>query len=186
VAPQQDAPSAPGFDVFHINTPAGAGNGGDAGPPVPGNGRHASSVTTDNESALAETRLQRPPGGPDSDKPWLPRRVRQASLAPQLKTDAPLVPESTQEPASEPEDNGEPGDHGPDPADTRALVQSLQFGLDLAKKSDASGEDSWSTPADKSWPSTPDESWSPPASESWPSPAGNPDLAGRPEDDGGQ
>jgi signal transduction histidine kinase len=186
-APQPAAPGAQGFDVFRIDPSAGSRNGADSSAPGPGNGRHASSVTGDNDKAWPESPPQGAPKGADSDKPWLPRRVRQASLAPQLKTDAPMMPDGTQASANEPGDDNEPVGQGPSPADTRALVQSLQFGLELAKSTDAPGEEAWSTPADKSWPSAPGESWSPPsAGESWPSPAGNPDLAAWPEDDGGQ
>jgi signal transduction histidine kinase len=190
--PQPAAPGAQAFDVFRINPLAGSRNGAESPTPGPGNGRHASSVTGDNDSPWPESppqgaSPQGAPKGADSDKPWLPRRVRQASLAPQLKTDAPMMPEGTQVSANEPGDNNEPVGQGPSPADTRALVQSLQFGLELAKSADAPGEEAWSTPADKSWPPAPGESWSPPpAGESWPSPAGNPDLAAWPEDDGGQ
>jgi signal transduction histidine kinase len=183
---QQGTPSAEPFDVFRINPPAGTGNAAGAGTPGQGNGRPESSVGADRESAWPDPPARRPPSGADSEKPWLPRRVRQASLAPQLKTDGPLIPESTQANASQPEEDPEPVGHGPNPADTRALVQSLQFGLDRARTSETPEGDSWSTPAETSWPPTPGESWSPPGSESWPSPAGNPELAGWPEEEGGQ
>jgi hypothetical protein len=203
MAPQQAAAEAQAFDVFGITKPAEPRNGANAPTVTPWNGRHASSVTDDSASSpWPEPSSWNAPKGADSSKP-LPRRVRQASLAPQLKTDAPLVSESTQAGAGEPDGGNDPVSQGPNPADTRALVQSLQFGLELAKESDGPGEDSWSTPADKSWPSAPSESWSPPTDESWappadeswspppggeswPSPAGNPDLAAWPEDDGGQ
>ncbi len=184
-ARQPGGPSDQAFDMFRISPSAGSPNGADTSAPGPGNGRHASAVT-DDDSAWPESPRLVAPRPVDSDKPWLPRRVRQANLAPQLKTDDPLVPESTQVSASEPEGNNEPAGYGPNPAETRALVQSLQFGLELAKSSGEPGEGAGSTPADKSRPPTPGESWTPPsAGESWPSPAGNPDLAAWPEDDGG-
>ena len=183
--PDQASPGARAFDVFRIDSPPESRNGADAPTSAPWNGRHASSATTDGESPRAEPPTWNAPRGTDSSKP-LPRRVRQASLAPQLKTDAPLVPESAQASATGLDGGNDLVDQGPSPADTRALVQSLQFGLELAKTSDGAGEESWSTPADKSWPSSPDESWTPPTGEPWPSPAGNPDLADWPEDDGGQ
>jgi signal transduction histidine kinase len=185
-APQdQGSPGARAFDVFRSDSPPESRNGADAPTSAPWNGRHASSATTDGQSPRAEPPTWNAPRGTDSSKP-LPRRVRQASLAPQLKTDAPLVPEGAQASATGLDGGNDLVDQGPSPADTRALVQSLQFGLELAKTSDGAGEESWSTPADKSWPSSPDESWTPPTGESWPSPAGNPDLAGWPEDDEGQ
>ncbi len=184
--PQEGTPGADSFDVFRINPPAGTRNTADAGTPWLGNGRRESAVTADNQSAWPDSPPQRPTSGADSDKPWLPRRVRQASLAPQLKTDAPRIPESAQVGASQPESDGEPVGEGPNPADTRALVQSLQFGLERARTSEAPEEDSWATSPDRSWPPMPGESWPPPASEPWQSPAGNPDLAARTEDEGEQ
>jgi signal transduction histidine kinase len=184
-APQAGMAGAQAFDVFRLNSPPEPRNRADGPASAPWNGRHASPATTDDDSALPEPPTWNLQRGADSGIP-LPRRVRQASLAPQLKTDAPLLPESTLASEGDSDGGSEPIGAGPSPADTRALVQSLQFGLELAKKSEGPEEESWSTPADKSWPSSPGESWAPPPSESWPSPAGNPDLAGWPEDDGGQ
>ncbi len=185
MASPQGHPSRQAFDVFRIDPSAGSGDGADASPLAAGNGRQASSPAAGSGFAWPESPRATAPGGADSDKPWLPRRVRQASLAPQLKTDGPLVPESTPASGSGPADVDEPAGEGPDPADTRALVQSLQFGLELARTADAQQDDSWSTPADTLRPSTADESSSPPDGASWPSPAGDPDLAAWPEDDGG-
>ena len=81
-------------------------------------------------------------------RPWLPRRERQASLAPQLKTDATTA-------ADDPQSDGL---DGPSPAGSRALVESLQLGLDRARATSADpwpgGDQPW---AGDAWPST--ESW---------------------------
>jgi hypothetical protein len=91
----------------------------------------------------------------DQARPWLPRRVRQASLAPQLKTDIPAA--EAQQPNGSQDAGPDVGD-GPDPADTRALVQSLQVGLERARTTAA------------------------PEDQTWASPAGNPELAPWPEE----
>jgi hypothetical protein len=101
----------------------------------------------------------------------LPRRERQASLAPQLK----------KEPAAAEEDLQADDFGGPSPASSRALVESLQQGLDLAR---ATPEDPWPG-GDQPWASDP---WA--ATESWPSgqwqaPAGQ-DRSATAEDAEGQ
>jgi signal transduction histidine kinase len=76
--------------------------------------------TGDEDNETAETSL-----------PWLPKRRRQQSLAPQLKIDRPAQEEA------------EPTDaDGPSPDDTRALVESVHIGLNRARM----------TPAEDSWP----------------------------------
>jgi signal transduction histidine kinase len=82
--------------------------------------------------------------GTEFPLPWLPRRQRQESLAPQLKTDTPADDEAERADAD-----------GPSPAGTQALVESLQFGLDRAR----------ATPDEDSWPEVP-----PWAAYSWPAP----------------
>jgi signal transduction histidine kinase len=104
-----------------------------------------------------------------SVRPGLPRRERQASLAPQLKKEPAAVEEDPQ------------ADDGPSPASSRALVESLQQGLDLAR---AAPDDPWPA-GDQPWASDP---WA--ATESWPSgqwqtPA-RPDRAATAEDAEGQ
>ncbi|HXW45372.1 MAG TPA: nitrate- and nitrite sensing domain-containing protein [Streptosporangiaceae bacterium] len=106
----------------------------------------------------------------------LPRRERQASLAPQLKTDGPAVPE-------EADANGAAG---PSPAGSRALVESLQYALDRARATPTPPDDPWPAadpwaPAD-SWPSGPwAQADSRPAADASP-PADKQDLASAPED----
>ncbi len=96
--------------------------------------------------------------GRDQTRPWLPRRVRQASLAPQLKTDIPAAAEAHQQNGSE-DASPDVGD-GPDPADTRALVQSLQVGLERARTTTAPDDDPWASPAGNPelapWPEEPE------------------------------
>ncbi len=115
--------------------------------------------------------------GSAEPRPWLPRRERQASLAPQLKTDGPALSEET-------EANGSAG---PSPAGSRSLVESLQYGLDRARATPSADDDAWpvadSWPPADSWPSgsawAQTDAW--PTAGSWP-PAENHDLAGAPED----
>jgi signal transduction histidine kinase len=145
--------------------------------PAAGNARLTPYVTA-AEGSRSDSPFWRTSAATASNKPGLPRRVRQASLAPQLKTEVPAFADDGQVIAGAAEDADGMAPAGPNPADTRALVQSLQFGLELARTTDA--------PADESWPPDAGESWSPPASEPRPSPAGNPDLAGWPEDNRGQ
>jgi hypothetical protein len=76
----------------------------------------------------------------------LPRRQRQASLAPQLRTDRPAV-----------EDGMSDDSDGLNPATSRALAESLQHGLDLARAAPPAPDDPW--PASGSWPQ-----------DAWPSP----------------
>ncbi len=142
-----------------------------------GNGGRTPDGTPDDGRSWPDSLVWRTGAATDANKPWLPRRVRQASLAPQLKTEVPAVPEDARVTAGGADDANGLAPEGPDPADTRALVQSLQFGLELARTTDA--------PADESWPPPAGESWPPQASEPWQSPTGNLDLAARPEDDGG-
>jgi hypothetical protein len=153
-------------------------------PPAGGHPRLSPYGPPDEEAPSPDWR-DRENGTGSDPKPWLPRRVRQASLAPQLKTDAPLRPEDIQPEMPGAEDGLDEAGAGPNPDDTRALVQSLQFGLERARTADSPGDDTWISPPGESWPSA-GESWSPPGSEVWPSPAGNPDLAAGPEDDEGQ
>jgi hypothetical protein len=175
-ARHRDSSSLP-EDAARTKMLADSANGAAEPTPAAGEGRHAPPVTADEGSLWSASPVRRAAAATDSDKPWLPRRVRQASLAPQLKTDVLAVSEDARGTTAGAEDADGLGPEGPNPADTRALVQSLQFGLDLARTTDA--------PTDESWPPT-DESPLPRASEPWPSPAGSPDLAAGPEDNGGQ
>ena len=99
----------------------------------------------------------------------LPRRQRQASLAPQLRDSGPAPIEELQD-ASD----------GPNPDGTRALVESLQYGFDRARATPAEEEDPWPH-GGQSWPSDPwqsTDSWS---AGSWPAPP-RPDATGPAED----
>jgi signal transduction histidine kinase len=158
------------FDVFSLRSPAEPGNGAAGPAPAAGNGRLTPYAGSDDGSAWPGSPARETGAAAEPGKPWLPRRVRQASLAPQLRTDAPLVSEETPVNSAGPNDGNGAAGGGPSPADTRALVQSLQFGLELARNTDSPGDDAWPSPGE----------------EPWPSPAGNPDLVGWPEDDGGQ
>jgi signal transduction histidine kinase len=128
------------------NQLAAGGNGGNGG-----NGLAAGG----NGQAVASP-------ASDTAPPWLPRRERQASLAPQLKTDTPVSGDDARADATD----------GPSPAGTRALVESLQYGLDRARTASPPAEDPW-----------PDDSW--PPADSRPA-SGGPDLAAGPEEPGGQ
>jgi signal transduction histidine kinase len=73
--------------------------------------------------------------------PGLPRRRRQASLAPQLRDDGRREVEREEAEASD----------GPSPNGSRALAESLQQGLERAQAADdESGNGSW--PSDGTWP----------------------------------
>jgi len=146
-------------------------------PPASGDGRLTPYVTAHDDTSWSDSRGSQTGAATDSTKPWLPRRVRQASLAPQLKTDVLAIADDAQLSAGESDATGL-APEGPDPGQTRALVESLQVGLDLARETDAPASESWPPPADESWPQ--------PASKTWPTPAGNPDLAAWPEDIGEQ
>ena len=68
---------------------------------------------------------------PSTAPPALPRRHRQASLAPQLRTDNPAAAglSDSQENLS--------------PAGSRALVESFQYGLDRAATTSMPADDPW-------------------------------------------
>jgi hypothetical protein len=72
----------------------------------------------------------------------LPRRQRQASLAPQLRNDGPAA-----------EDVMSDESDGLNPAASRAMVESLQQGLDLARATPPAAEDPW--PPSGTWPQDP-------------------------------
>ena len=108
-----------------------------------------------------------------SIRPWLPRRQRQASLAPELREDTRAGVQDSAADASD----------GPSPAGSRALVESLQYGLDLARVTPTGSDDPWPTDpwsSGDAWPSP--DSW---RSESWP-PPGRSGPAAAPEDAEGQ
>jgi signal transduction histidine kinase len=83
--------------------------------------------------------------------PGLPRRLRQASLAPQLRDDGRDLADSEQAEASD----------GLSPGGSRALAESLQQAFDRARAAEGSADDS-SLP-DDGW--LPDSSW---PAQSWP------------------
>jgi signal transduction histidine kinase len=95
-----------------------------------------------------------PDSGAGAETPGLPRRVRQASLAPELKADPAAVPGEVQstDPAGELKPAGSAGEaQPPDPSDgrsaehSRSLVDALQFGWRRGL-TDADQYDVW-TPA---------------------------------------
>jgi signal transduction histidine kinase len=146
--------------------------------PATGNGRLWPGVTADPDASRSDFDVWRTGAAADSHKPSLPHRIRQASLAPQLKTDVPAFGDDARVTVGEVEDANRMAPAGPNPADTRALVQSMQLGLELARTTDATADDSWPSPAGGHWPAS--------ASEPWPSPTGDADPAASPEDNGGQ
>jgi signal transduction histidine kinase len=101
--------------------------------------------------------------------PGLPRRLRQASLAPQLRGDGPAAVDGEQAEGSD----------GVSPDSGRALAESLQHAFDRARAAEGSADGS--SPSDDGWPS--DASWS---VQSWPAggwqAAETPEVASSPED----
>jgi signal transduction histidine kinase len=83
--------------------------------------------------------------------PGLPRRLRQASLAPQLRGDGPGATDGEQAEGSD----------GLSPGSSRALAESLQRAFDRARAAEESADGS--SPSDDGWPS--DASW---PAQSWP------------------
>jgi hypothetical protein len=85
------------------------------------------------------------PGQPDEDFKGLPRRVKQASIAPQLRGEpttrqrpAPAQTQATQDTGGA----GQPG--GPSPAEIRATMSSLQRGWQAGRSQNATaGEPPW-------------------------------------------
>jgi hypothetical protein len=141
------------------------------GPPLAGQ-----SVTGQPPSvwdARTPTAPMPAPTSADATKQALPRRQRQANLAPQLRDSGPA-----------PIEDGPDGSDGPNPDGSRALVESLQYGLDLARSTPASPDDSWPG-GGNSWPGDP---WQPAdgwPSGNWPAPGG-PDHTAPAEDAEGQ
>jgi signal transduction histidine kinase len=132
----------------------------------------ASPAPFDSPAQGAPPAQSAPPAESGSDRVPLPRRQRQASLAPQLRDSGPAPIEELQD-ASD----------GPNPDGTRALVESLQYGFDRARTTPAEDEEPWPSGA-QSWPSDPwqsTDSWS---AGSWPDPP-RPDATGPAEDAGG-
>jgi hypothetical protein len=95
----------------------------------PGNGARAADQPTAEGAVRA--------GEASAVPPSLPRRVRQASLAPQLRDEEAATPASDEAPP-------EPAD-GRSPDESRALVDALQFGWRRGL-TDAALDDVW-TPA---------------------------------------
>ena len=166
--PQLASSSQPPFDVFRTELPAQADSRDGFVAPSPAISGRLMPYGPVDENSQSDSPVWNTAAATDSPRPWLPRRVRQASLAPQLKTEAPA--EDIQETASGGEDTGAGGGDGPNPADTRALVQSLQSAMERAARAP-------DEPADELWPA--------PSDGSWPSPAGKPDMADWPVDSGG-
>lgn len=116
----------------------GADTRTDALPSLPARRRGASPTRAYGPPDVAEDRARRAdptpgapaaPGAPDPGTGALPRRVRQANLAPQLRQSA-----------------GRPAEHRPDPADrdaeeVRSRMASLQRGWQRGRKENAAGDD---------------------------------------------
>ena len=131
-----------------------------------------SAWATGAAGSSAGAPMAQAPTTADAARQALPRRQRQASLAPQLRESGPASIE-------EPHD----GADGPSPDGSRALVESLQYGLDRARATPAGQDDSWPA-GGEAWPSDP---WQ--ATDSWP--AGSwapprPDVTATAEDAEGQ
>lgn len=166
--PQLASSSQQPFDVFRKELPAQADSRDGFAAPSPAISGRLMPYGPADENSQSDSPVWNTAAATDSPRPWLPRRVRQASLAPQLKAEAPA--EDIQATASVGEDTGAGGGDGPNPADTQALVQSLQSAMERAARAP-------DEPADELWPA--------PTDGSWPSPAGKPDMADWPEDSGG-
>ena len=105
-----------------------------------------------DEQAAAGNGWWRRPGPIESvAAPGLPRRLRQASLAPQLRDDGRDLAGSEQAEASD----------GVSPGGSRALAESLQQAFDRARAAEESADDS--SPPEDGW--LPDSSW---PAQSWP------------------
>ncbi len=100
-------------------------------------------------------------------------RQRQASLAPQLRDSGPAPIEDLQD-----------GSDGPSPDSSRALVESLQYGLDRARATPADTEESWPD-GGQAWPSDPWQSTDSWPAGTWPEPP-RPDFTASAEDTEGQ
>jgi signal transduction histidine kinase len=107
-----------------------------------------SAFARPEDAGQAEQQPQAGNGTSARPRPWLPRRERQASLVPQLRTVGPAQPDETDGNGSE----------GPSPAGSRALAESLQYALDRA--------DATAVGPDEPWPAAPPP-W--PAADRWPS-----------------
>ena len=167
-----DQRAAAAFDVFGAEQPANgthAQDGVAAGRQLAmlAPGRHAADVppaeslsvcdvtvadlgpVADEHAPSGSGRQERISATGSVPPPGLPRRRRQASLAPQLRDDGRSAADREEA-------------DGPSPNSSRALAESLQLGLDRARAADQESENgSWSS--DAAWPS--DESWS---AQSWP------------------
>jgi signal transduction histidine kinase len=105
----------------------------------------------DDQAAAANGWWQQPGPIGSVAAPGLPRRLRQASLAPQLRDDGRDLADSEQAEASD----------GLSPGSSRALAESLQQAFDRARAAEGSEDDS--SPPDDGW--LPDSTW---PAQSWP------------------
>ncbi|MET9336035.1 nitrate- and nitrite sensing domain-containing protein [Streptomyces cellulosae] len=118
-----DAPEAPALDAPAPEAPAGPASGAPDRRPAttPGGPDDSSPVTHDTDT-----------GTPQPDTAPLPRRVRQASLAPQLKRDA----------ATRKTDRARPAERDAD--EVRSRMASLQRGWQRGREENAAGDDAGS------------------------------------------
>ena len=118
--PGSGSGSAPGQGSGAAASPASGRSGESSG------GRSVQELRPERRSGGGTGPLRRPPGGGSrgrggrSDRPELPRRVRQASLAPQLKEEAPApAPAPADQPPTRPERS---------PEELRSMMSSIQLG----------------------------------------------------------
>jgi signal transduction histidine kinase len=131
-----------------------------------------------------------PDPGPRAEKPTsiggLPRRVRQASLAPQLRTDTPVKDSTEAAPAPGPGATAAPGPADRDAEEVRSKMASLQRGWERGRRDNEEREDAVRTDTQHNGAhATHSENGSP---SSTPSPsgaeAGEPEQGTTPEGDG--
>jgi signal transduction histidine kinase len=128
-----DSPSAESAAVLDVGAASGLASG------------------ADDQAAAGNGWWQQPSPIRSVAAPGLPRRLRQASLAPQLRDDGRDLADSEQAEASD----------GLSPGGSRALAESLQQAFDRARAAEGSADDS--SPPDDGW--LPDSSW---PAQSWP------------------
>ena len=113
-----------------------------------------------------------PPANPAA-RQALPRRQKQASLAPQLRDSGPAPIEDVHD-----------GFDGPSPDSSRALVESLQYGLDMARSAPPDADEPWPD-GSQAWPDNPWQSTDAWPTGNWSASAG-PDHTASAEDAEGQ
>jgi len=136
LAPGRHAADLPTAESLPVRDDGAAANGNAA------NGNAANSDAANSDAANCNGLRQQPSTNGSMPPPALPRRQRQASLAPQLRDDGPGTADHEDADASE----------SLSPDSSRALAESLQRALDGARAADGSAIGSW--PPDATWRAT--------------------------------